>query len=504
MRPGEADVPLALATLPINLRYDGDLPTAHGRPIPPPENDEPIDRGLALMAANRYEEAIAAFGQSTHQAWASFYIGQCLDALERFDEANDFYKIFVQQNPLNRTRPSYNEFVRELAGERGLPLIDLERRLEDRFRGGLPPDELWMDYCHMSWMGYLLMASDVVETLLKERQISGARGEPLPKPNLDEIITRYHWEKLQNLPHPHPATRERRWGKLRKTPARRRSEHLKRRRFRTLVFALIPAAGLLLGATVVLNVLEERDVVETERLDDRVAQAPLKFVRRVETAEGPVYRLDDSSMLIPATFPVEKKDGTFRLFVTGGSFAMGTPYVHQDLSLDPPMVGDIANWVDAELSLRFPSRRFEVINAGAGAQNSTRVRAIVGDLVQLGPDAILIMTGNNEGYVAKTIFNEPLHHWIVYRALKKTLLPVPDPRKRSYFTPQDPDTQKNRAEISEQHPRDGRLVPRGGRTADPRDASRQSQIRLQQCGYPRATDPRTQGRRTLERGRQIA
>ncbi|MCZ7587074.1 MAG: hypothetical protein M5R36_29085 [Deltaproteobacteria bacterium] len=122
---------------------------------------------------------------------------------------------------------------------------------------------------------------------------------------------------------------------------------------------------------------------------------------------------------------------------------MGTPYQHQTPTYHSRIgFGDIPNWVRAELEMRFPSRTIEVLNAGAGSQNSSAVRHVTGELLKLDLDLLIVMTGNNEGYVAQTPFNEPLQRWIVYRTMKKALLSKPDPLDRSYFTPQDEDTRK--------------------------------------------------------------
>ncbi len=52
---------------------------------------------------------------------------------------------------------------------------------------------------------------------------------------------------------------------------------------------------------------------------------------------------------------------------------------------------------------------------------------------------IFVATGNNEGYLPATTFNQELHKWILYRVMKKALLSEPRPEQRSYFTPQNPD-----------------------------------------------------------------
>ena len=203
------------------------------------------------------------------------------------------------------------------------------------------------------------------------------------------------------------------------------------KRFATLLrrtlFALAALVVFLALATWLLTFLESRGVVQTERPDDRVSYLRNEWLRQ----QGDYFVLDDPSMLY-AAFPVRKARETVRLVMTGESFMKGSPWIDQH-----PNVGGIPDWLAAELPLRYPSRRFEVINAAAGGQNSFRIRDIVEDLVKVKPDLIIVGVGNNEGYVPPTSANRPLHKWIVYRLLKRILLPNPRPEERPYFAPQD-------------------------------------------------------------------
>ena len=208
-----------------------------------------------------------------------------------------------------------------------------------------------------------------------------------------------------------------------------------------IVFSLVPLMILLLAATGVLRFLEKRKIAEFQRTDDRVASPPTDLLAVEKTSKGSFYKIQDFNMK-SSVFPVEKGPGTYRIFVVGGSFAMGTPYVHQLKDMEEPGYGGIPDWLGAELGLRYPSLDVQVVNCGAGAQNSTRVYWIVRELLKAGPDLFIVLTGNNEGYVPATSFNEDLQRWTLYRALKKAILPETDLGKRSYFSPQDEDSKK--------------------------------------------------------------
>ncbi|NLH50265.1 MAG: tetratricopeptide repeat protein [Myxococcales bacterium] len=207
-------------------------------------------------------------------------------------------------------------------------------------------------------------------------------------------------------------------------------------RGKRLFFALVLTAAVLGAATLIVAFLEARGWIDTQRPEDRVAYPPVDWLRLEDGPHGKVYRLTDANM-VASTFPLRKEPGVVRVFVTGESFAMGTPYAHQDRAKN--LGGDLPNWIRALLETRFPSRRFEVVNAAAGAQNSTRVAEIARQLVRLDTDLLILATGNNEGYVPPTQYNALLHRWVLYRLLKKGIRPSPA-AQGNYFSPADADT----------------------------------------------------------------
>lgn len=218
----------------------------------------------------------------------------------------------------------------------------------------------------------------------------------------------------------------------------------RRRLLKHMGFSLLALILFLVIISFILEQLERRKLIETERPDDHVLYAPLNIFTIDNTPNGPFYRIVAREMM-PLRFPVDKPENTFRIAITGSSFAMGTPYVHPNWEAWNESYlgyGGIPDWLRAELTLRYPSQRIEVLNLAAGAQNTYRIKEIVKDIMEINPDLLILATGNNEGYVPETRFNQDLQRWIIYRALKKVLLPEPSLEERSYFTPQDPDTAK--------------------------------------------------------------
>ena len=88
----------------------------------------------------------------------------------------------------------------------------------------------------------------------------------------------------------------------------------------------------------------------------------------------------------PLQFTAHKAPGTVRIFVLGESAAMG----------DPQPAFGLPRLLQALLELKFPSRKFEVINVAMTAINSHVIRDIARDCAPLEGDVWLIYLGNNE------------------------------------------------------------------------------------------------------------
>ncbi|MEE8369051.1 MAG: hypothetical protein V3S30_12145, partial [Thermoanaerobaculia bacterium] len=84
--------------------------------------------------------------------------------------------------------------------------------------------------------------------------------------------------------------------------------------------------------------------------------------------------------------PSDKGENTFRIFVLGGSAAMGTPDASFGLS----------RVLEALLQETYPRLNFEVVNAAMTAVNSHVVNEIARSCARLKPDLFVIYMGNNE------------------------------------------------------------------------------------------------------------
>ncbi len=207
-------IPLVLATMPINLRYKDYVVDTHPGGAMEPTDDPGINKGLKLMQACRYQEAIDAFAKSEHPVYAMHYMGRCYQALKQYDRARELFKGAVQLNPLTRTKPTYNEFLRKLPPRDGLYLIDLEKGVEEKSVGGIPPEKFFLDYCHLAWWGNYMMARTFTDRLVLD-VLPGDMTKDMGKaPSLEELISKNKLSSLYNLPESSEYMRFTRvWGK---------------------------------------------------------------------------------------------------------------------------------------------------------------------------------------------------------------------------------------------------------------------------------------------------
>jgi len=85
---------------------------------------------------------------------------------------------------------------------------------------------------------------------------------------------------------------------------------------------------------------------------------------------------------IPSEFVLPKPSGTLRVFVAGESAAA--------------LLGGANAELAAALRRAYPGRRVELINCGMGAYESRRIQGVVEEILDYGPDLLIVLSGNNE------------------------------------------------------------------------------------------------------------
>ena len=119
------------------------------------------------------------------------------------------------------------------------------------------------------------------------------------------------------------------------------------------------------------------------------------FVEDVDGEGQPIFRTSDDKLNLfnPQSFPVEKAEGTTRIFCMGGSTTFGRPF--DDAT-------SFCGWMRVLLPAIDPSRRWEVINAGGVSYSSYRVALLMEELIRYQPDLFIIYSGQNEFLEART------------------------------------------------------------------------------------------------------
>lgn len=96
---------------------------------------------------------------------------------------------------------------------------------------------------------------------------------------------------------------------------------------------------------------------------------------------------DRRGFFLVQEFPAAKPRNTTRVFIVGGSAAQGFPYQGEF---------GLAELLRAGLPVARGGHGFEVINAAGFGYNSARAAAVAEEVLDYQPDALIVMTGNNE------------------------------------------------------------------------------------------------------------
>lgn len=199
-------------------------------------------------------------------------------------------------------------------------------------------------------------------------------------------------------------------------------------RLRWFLYSAIVCVGFFAGLNWLVESLERQGVVHTHDPDDQVQYLTETIWERdgdrwVTTPYGAEHFTHD-------TFAAEG-DGP-RVFITGGSWALGTPYTMQGA---PPKPGSIPSFLEAWLRSEL-GPQVDVVNAGAGGQNSNRVVQVAKEALEHDPDVLVVATCNNEGAMTPDRLEAWLKEQGGYRLLSKLLASDEEP-ERTIFTAQD-------------------------------------------------------------------
>jgi len=143
------------------------------------------------------------------------------------------------------------------------------------------------------------------------------------------------------------------------------------------------------------------------------ASAPYANYKRINPSVGGRYFTGQSIVPLPSNdiFMTDKPDNGYRIFVLGGSTALGFPYGNLVM---------FSRILNRRLEDTFPEKRIEIVNVALTAVNSFALLDFMDEILCEDPDAILIYAGHNEYYGALGVGSrETAGH---YRGLVLTFL----------------------------------------------------------------------------------
>lgn len=205
----DAGAVVALCTVAVNLRDCPPFGSLHR-----PELDAPslerwrtaFDLGVQLEQAGDHGAAFEAFAEAAAlddgHAELRYRLGRCALALGRPSEADAHFRAACDLDALRiRADSRLNAIIRDVAGEQGAALIDIDRAMAEGY--AIPGDDLFYEHVHLRFEGNHLLAArvrDVIAPLLAQRinNIAAAsEASSLPVAACAEALGLTDWHRHQ-------------------------------------------------------------------------------------------------------------------------------------------------------------------------------------------------------------------------------------------------------------------------------------------------------------------
>ena len=129
-----------------------------------------VQEGLAATRGGDFATAAGRFAEAAaidpRHAEGQFALGQSLLQLDRFEEARRALEAARDEDicPLRALTPMPG-IVREVAAERGVPLVDFVRMADERAPHRIPGSETFLDHVHPTIEGYRLIALALLDEM---------------------------------------------------------------------------------------------------------------------------------------------------------------------------------------------------------------------------------------------------------------------------------------------------------------------------------------------------
>ncbi|MBU0673298.1 MAG: hypothetical protein KJ950_01490 [Proteobacteria bacterium] len=160
-------VPMIISTCPSNLLDQVPFRTDPPAGMSEKEFEQLINKASTLFDAGKYEEVLAlangVLKDNPKSAGSHYIAGLCDYQTGRMDEARRHLMAAKDMDAFpKRALTSFNERVREISRQRGLPLFDAEKVFRDASKYGLPGKNLFIDDCHPVLAGHRLFAEGLL------------------------------------------------------------------------------------------------------------------------------------------------------------------------------------------------------------------------------------------------------------------------------------------------------------------------------------------------------
>ncbi|MEZ5393510.1 MAG: tetratricopeptide repeat protein [Bryobacterales bacterium] len=138
-------------------------------------------RGVALREEGKLDDSLAALDSALaidpRFADSHYERARTLLAAGRAAEAKQAFQRAMEEDvcPL-RSLPEMNDIVREVAREKGAPLVDFAAYVEAHAEDGIPGASQFLDHVHLNMDGYRELAMLLVDELAREGELTKAPG----------------------------------------------------------------------------------------------------------------------------------------------------------------------------------------------------------------------------------------------------------------------------------------------------------------------------------------
>lgn len=174
----DADVPLILCTVPVNLRNCAPLASDHSGDLDDAQKSEwekYYREGAALEAESRWLEADKKYAQAAELddqfAELHFRRGRCALAQGDAKTAVTYYETARDLDLLRfRTDSQINRIIRKASEADSVTLLDSEQKFKalPRVKHGIPGDEIFYEHVHLNFTGNFELARMVFQETVKQ------------------------------------------------------------------------------------------------------------------------------------------------------------------------------------------------------------------------------------------------------------------------------------------------------------------------------------------------